>query len=110
MSISDLQLTVTAGSCSSRLILNAPKARSQGLEAEFAASPNQHLDVSLSASYADGQLQSTLRDGTGTVLPGIVSGNRFPSVPKVQGTAGLPYGCPTPPRPPPLRPTTHHLA
>ncbi len=94
MDISDLQLTVTAGSCSSRLILNAPKARSQGLEAEFSASPNDHVDVSLSASYADGKLQSTLRDGTGAVLPGILSGNRLPSVPKVQGTAALTYRWP----------------
>jgi len=94
MDIRDLQLTVTAGSCSSRLILNAPKARSQGLEAEFSASPNEHLDVSVSASFADGKLQSTLKDGTGAVLPGIVSGNRLPSVPKVQWTASATYGWP----------------
>ena len=94
MDIKDLQLTVTAGSCSSRLILNAPKARSQGLEAEFSASPNQHLDVSLSASYNDGKLQSTLRDGSGTVITGILSGNRLPSVPKVQWSAAATYGWP----------------
>ncbi len=94
MDIKDLQLTVTAGSCSSRLILNAPKARSQGLEAEFSASPNEHLDISLSASYNDGKLQSTLRDGTGTVITGILSGNRLPSVPKVQWSAAATYGWP----------------
>lgn len=94
MDIKDLQLTVTAGSCSSRLILNAPKARSQGLEAEFSASANEHLDLSLSASYNDGKLQSTLRDGTGTVITGILSGNRLPSVPKVQWSAAATYGWP----------------
>jgi len=94
MDIKDLQLTITAGSCSSRLILNAPKSRSQGFEAEFNASPDNHWDVSVSASYADGKLQSTLHDGTGAVLPGIVSGNRLPGVPKVQGTAALTYGWP----------------
>src|SRR5204863_5686239 len=35
MDIHDLQATVTAGSCSSRVIFNVPKARSQGFEAEF---------------------------------------------------------------------------
>src|SRR5207245_3131049 len=48
MDIQDLQLTVTAGSCSSRLILNAPKARSTGLEAEITTSPNEHFDLSAS--------------------------------------------------------------
>ncbi|HJS42086.1 MAG TPA: TonB-dependent receptor [Gemmatimonadales bacterium] len=94
MDIQDLQLTVTAGSCSSRLILNAPKSRSQGLEVEFTASPNANLDIAVSASYADGELQSSLLDGTGTPLPGIVSGNRLPAVPKTQGTASLTYGWP----------------
>ena len=94
MDIKDLQLTVTAGSCSSRLILNAPKSRSQGFEVEFNASPDNHWDIALSGSYADGKLQSTLTDGTGAILPGIVSGNRLPGVPKVQGNAGLTYGWP----------------
>jgi len=94
MDIQDLQLTVTAGSCSSRLILNAPKSRSQGIEVEFTASPNSNVDIALSASYADGKLQSSLTDGTGAVLPGIVSGNRLPGVPKAQGTAALTYGWP----------------
>jgi iron complex outermembrane recepter protein len=92
MDISDLQLTVTAGSCSSRLILNAPKARSAGLEAEVTASPNEHLDFSVSFSFNDAKLQSTLKDGAGNVLPGIQDGNRLPSVPKVQWSADATYG------------------
>src|SRR4051812_18422713 len=94
MDIKDLQLTITAGSCSSRLILNAPKSRSQGFEVEFNASPDNHWDIALSGSYADGKLQSTLTDGTGAILPGMVSGNRLPGVPKVTGNAGLTYGWP----------------
>ncbi len=43
MDISDLQATVTAGSCSSRVIFNVPKARSQGIEVEFEAAPNSQL-------------------------------------------------------------------
>ena len=94
MDISDLQLTVTAGSCSSRLILNAPKARSQGVEVEFTAAANDHLDFSLSASLDDSKLRSTLTDGAGDTLPGIQAGNRLPSVPKVQWTAAATYRWP----------------
>jgi iron complex outermembrane receptor protein len=94
MDIRDLQLTVTAGSCSSRLILNAPKARSQGVEVEFTASPSDHLDFSIAASFNDSKLRSTLTDGSGAPLPGIVSGNRLPSVPKAQWTAAATYGWP----------------
>jgi len=94
MDIRDLQLTVTAGSCSSRLILNAAKARSQGVEVEVTASPNEHLDFSLAASFNDSKLRSTLADGSGTPLPGIETGNRLPSVPQVQWTAAATYGWP----------------
>ena len=94
MDIRDLQLTVTAGSCSSRLILNADKARSQGVEVEFTASPSDHFDFSIAASFNDSKLRSTLTDGGGTPLPGIVTGNRLPSVPQVQWTAAATYGWP----------------
>ncbi|MBI3082331.1 MAG: TonB-dependent receptor, partial [Gemmatimonadetes bacterium] len=92
MDIRDLQLTVTAGSCSSRLILNVPKARSAGVEAEITASANDNLDFSVSASYTDSKLRSTLTDGAGNVLPGIEEGNRLPTVPQFQGTAAATYG------------------
>ena len=51
MEIDDLQATVTAGSCSSRVIFNVPKARSRGIEVEFAAAPNENFDFSISGSY-----------------------------------------------------------
>ena len=51
--ISDLQATQTAGSCSSRVILNVPKSRSQGIEAELAAAPNKNFDFAISGSYND---------------------------------------------------------
>ncbi len=92
MDIRDLQLTVTAGSCSSRLILNAPKARSEGIEAEVTASPNEHLDFSGSLSLDNSKLRSTLKDGAGNVLSAIQEGNRLPSVPQVHWSAGVTYG------------------
>lgn len=91
MDISDLQATVTAGSCSSRLILNVPEARSQGVEFSFANTLGTSFDVDLSASYTDSELRSTLRDTSGNVLAGIEAGNRLPTVPELQGVAAGTY-------------------
>jgi len=81
MDIRDLQATVTAGSCSSRLIFNIPKARSQGVEGEFSVAPNSHFDFSVSGSYNDSEMKSTIQPVAAT---GIVSGQRLPTVPKLQ--------------------------
>lgn len=90
MEVTNLQATVTAGSCSSRVIFNVPKARSRGFEAELTLAPTQNFDFSISGSYADAQLQSTLTSG-GNVVSGIKSGNRLPSVPKFQAAASATY-------------------
>ncbi len=92
MDIHNLQLNVTAGSCSSRLVFNAPKARSQGVELEVTAAPNTHVDFSFSAALNDSKLQSTDTSGNNDVISGIRSGNRLPSVPKIQLTGSLTYG------------------
>lgn len=92
MDIRDLQLTVSAGQCSSRLILNADKARSAGAEVEFAASPNEHLDLSVSAAFNNSELQTTFTDTAGNVIAGIAEGNRLPSVPQIQASASVTYG------------------
>ena len=95
MEIQDLQLTVTAGTCTSRLVFNVPKARSSGLEVELGATPNEHVELSLNASMNNGQLRSTLTstDGSGnvSVVSGIKAGNRLPSVPRAQGAASATY-------------------
>jgi iron complex outermembrane receptor protein len=96
MDLRDLQLTVTAGSCSSRLIFNVPEARSQGIEVEFTATPDEHFDFSVSASLTDSELRSTLtttdEEGQVSVVSGIEDGNRLPSVPRVQAAAAVTYG------------------
>jgi len=93
--ISDLQVIVTAGSCSSRLIYNVPKARSIGGEVEFAMAPSKNFDFSLSLSYADATLRSTVTstDASGalSVVSGIAEGRRLPSVPKFQASASATY-------------------
>src|SRR5678815_4981313 len=45
--IHDLQTTVTAGTCSSRVVFNVPRARSQGVELEFAVAPNRHFNFNI---------------------------------------------------------------
>jgi iron complex outermembrane receptor protein len=89
--IDDLQTTVTAGTCSSRVVFNVPKARSQGVELEFAHAPTRNFDFTISGTYTDAELQSTLTstDNTGNVsiVSGIESGRRLPSVPREQAAA-----------------------
>ncbi len=91
MDITDLQTTVTAGTCTSRLIFNVPEARSQGVEVEYAASPTRNFDFSLSASYTDAELQSTITstdpNGVVSIVSGIEEGRRLPTVPQVQAAA-----------------------
>jgi iron complex outermembrane recepter protein len=88
MDVSDLQATVTAGSCSSRVIFNVPKARSRGLELEFAAAPNESFDFSVSGSFNSSQLSSSLTStdssGNVSIVSGIEDGNRLPTVPEAQ--------------------------
>jgi iron complex outermembrane receptor protein len=93
MDIRDLQLSVTAGSCSSRLIFNVDKARSQGVEVEVSASPNDHLDFSFSAGLNDSKLRSTVLSA-GQPVSGMAAGNRLPAVPRVQMSAAATYGWP----------------
>ncbi len=98
MDISDLQLIVTAGSCSSRLVFNVPSAVSRGAEIEFTARPSQFFDFAVSASLTDSELRSTLTEtdefDVVRVVSGIESGNRLPSVPKVQAAAAGTYRVP----------------
>ena len=93
MDIRDLQLIVTAGSCSSRLVFNVPKSISQGLELELTAAPNRYVDFAVSGTLNNAELRSTLTStdslGQVSVVSGIAEGNRLPSVPKVQVAAAL---------------------
>jgi iron complex outermembrane receptor protein len=89
--IKDLQVVVTAGTCSSRLVFSVPKARSVGGELEFASAIGDHFDFAVSAGYNDAELRSDVRDGTGAIVSGIESGNRLPSVPKFQAALAATY-------------------
>ncbi|MEO8379989.1 MAG: TonB-dependent receptor [Acidobacteriota bacterium] len=93
--ITDLQATVTAGSCSSRVVFNVPKARSTGAEIEFELAPTDAFDFAVSASKVNSELRSTLTstDSTGhtSVVAGIEAGNRLPTVPEFQMAAAASY-------------------
>ena len=78
MDIHDLQATVTAGSCSSRVVFNVPKARSAGVEVEFDVAPNRNFDFAISTIFNNSELRSTLTstdpNGTVSVVSGIEEG------------------------------------
>lgn len=93
--ITDLQATVTAGSCSSRVVFNVPKARSTGAELEFEIAPNDAFDFAVSATKVNSELRSTLTstdaNGNVSVVAGIEEGARLPTVPEFQMAAAATY-------------------
>jgi outer membrane receptor protein involved in Fe transport len=91
--ISDLQVTADAGSCSSRVVFNVPKAHTIGVEGEIAITPARGLDLSVAGSYIDSKFDSSVvtkddpttpADEGGVVIAGIRDGNRLPTVPNFQ--------------------------
>ncbi|MDE2435002.1 MAG: TonB-dependent receptor [Sphingomonadales bacterium] len=91
--ISNLQVTLDAGSCSSRIVFNVAKAHSAGVEFEVGLNPVNGLNFSLSGSVMDSKFDTTL-PGALTAATGIRDGNRLPSVPKFQITASGSYEFP----------------
>ncbi len=93
--IKDLQATVTAGSCSSRVVFNVPKAHSTGIELELAIQQTERFDWAVTASYIEAQLDSTVTstasDGTVSIVGGIKKGNRLATVPKLQAALAGTY-------------------
>ena len=85
--IEDLQVTLDAGSCSSRVVFNVPEAHTSGIEAELEFTPFDGLELALAASVLEAEFDSTVVDGTGAVIGGIEEGNRLPSVPETQFSA-----------------------
>jgi len=91
--IKNLQVTLDAGSCSSRVVFNVPKAHSMGVEFELGLSPADGLDFNLSGSLIEAEFDSTL-PGVLAATTGIREGNRLPSVPKFQLSASGSYEWP----------------
>jgi iron complex outermembrane receptor protein len=97
--IKDLQATVEAGTCSSRIVFNVPKARALGVELEVAAALSENIDVSMAANYTDAELRSTVTStpvgGPPVIVGGIEKGNRLPTVPKFQFSLAGTYSVPS---------------
>lgn len=91
--IKNLQVTLDAGSCSSRVVFNVDKAHTMGIEAELSVSPAEGLDLSLSGSYVEAEFDTTL-PGVLAATTGIRNGNRLPTVPKFQFAASGTYSFP----------------
>ena len=92
--IRNLQTTLDAGSCSSRIVFNVPEAHTSGIEAELSAEPIEGLAVNLAASFVEAEFDSTVTTGAGAVIGGIREGNRLPSVPRYQLSASTSYTWP----------------
>ena len=62
--IEDLQMPVVAGTCSSRIVFNVPKAHSTGVELELSAAPTDRFDFGISASYTESEIDSSVTSTT----------------------------------------------
>jgi iron complex outermembrane receptor protein len=95
--IEDLQATTDAGTCSSRIVFNVPKARSMGLEAELFARPTDNWDFGISATWVQAELRSSVTStsgGTTNVVGGLAEGKRLPTAPEFQAVASVGYSQP----------------
>ncbi|MEL7486034.1 MAG: TonB-dependent receptor [Pseudomonadota bacterium] len=92
--ITDLQVTLDAGSCSSRISFNVPEASTLGAEFELGVEPVEGLELFVAGSYVDAEFDTTVVDGTGAVLGGVEAGNRLASVPEFQISASGTYSFP----------------
>ncbi|WP_300974015.1 TonB-dependent receptor [Sphingomonas sp. LHG3406-1] len=89
--IKNLQVTLDAGSCSSRVVFNVDKAHTKGVEAEFNLRPLAGLDLGFAGSLVQAEFDTTL-PGALAAATGIRDGNRLPSVPKYQFAVSASYG------------------
>ena len=92
--IEDLQVTLDAGSCSSRISFNVEEAHSTGVEFVLSVSPTDGLDLSLSGSILEAEFDDTVRDELGEILGGVKKGNRLASVPDFQISGAATYSFP----------------
>ena len=90
--IKNLQVTADAGTCSSRIVFNAPEAHTMGVEAEIAVRPSPGLDLSVAGSLIEAEFDEDLVSAAGPIIAGIRKGNRLPTVPKFQIAATATYG------------------
>lgn len=89
--ISNLQMTADAGSCSSRVVFNVPKAHTAGVEFELGVEPVDGLNLGLSGSILEARFDSSVTTTAGVVIAGFRDGNRLPSTPEFTLAASADY-------------------
>jgi outer membrane receptor protein involved in Fe transport len=92
--ISNLQVTLDAGSCSSRITFNVPEAHTLGAEWEIGAEIFDGFELSFAGTILEAEFDSTVVDGMANVVAGLREGNRLASVPKLQLAASAQYTWP----------------
>ena len=92
--IKDLQVTLDAGTCSSRISFNVPRSHTLGTELELSTYLTDAFLLTLAGSYVNAEFDSTVRDPDGNVLGGVEDGNRLASVPECQFSASGTYTLP----------------
>ena len=92
--MSDLQVTLDAGSCSSRISFNVESAHSAGIEFELDVQASDNFNFSIAGSLLEAEFDSTVIDSTGAILGGVEDGNRLPSVPEFQIAVSATYNFP----------------
>lgn len=93
--IEDLQVTLDAGSCSSRISFNVAEAHATGMEYELNVRASPNLLFSIAGSSISSEFDTTVIAETGGVLGGVEDGNRLASVPKTQFALAVDYVRPT---------------
>lgn len=91
--LDNLQVIADAGSCSSRIVLNA-QAEALGGEVELFARPSEHWDFAVSATYVQAEITESRLDTSGAPIAGIRDGNRLPTSPEFQAAASATYSWP----------------
>ena len=89
--IKNLQVTLDAGSCSSRISFNVEKAHTTGLEFELTVEPIEGLQLDFTGSLLESEFDSTVMASEGGVLGGVADGNRLASVPEFQLAVTVDY-------------------
>lgn len=89
--IDNLQVTLDAGSCSSRVVFNVDEAHTLGAEWELTAYATENLMLTFNGSILEAEFDSTVTSSDGSVLGGVEDGNRLASVPELQFSASATY-------------------
>ena len=92
--IDNLQVTLDAGSCSSRVSFNVEDSHTTGVELELSATPSDRWLLTLALSALEAEFDATVTDALGNVLGGVEDGNRLASVPDFQAAATATYTIP----------------